>query len=77
MNAPVLTYSYSFTPEQPTGFAELDLVRVLQDIETDEGEPVPAGTRGTVVAVYASGAAFEVEFAYGTATIEAAHLTTA
>lgn len=77
MNAPVLTYSYSFTPDRPTGFAELDLVRMLQDVETDEGEAVPAGTRGTVVAIYAGGEAYEVEFAYGTVTVEAAHLTTA
>ena len=49
----------------------------LFDIETDEGEAVPAGTRGTVVSIYANGAAFEVEFAYGTATVEAAYLIAA
>ena len=75
MNAPVLTYT--FTLGEPRGFADLSSVRVEIDVVTDDGEAVPAGTRGTVVSVYAGGAAYEVEFDGGTATIEAAHLTAA
>ncbi len=66
-----------FTLAEPKGFADLDLVRVAHDVVTDEGETVAAGTRGTIVSVYAEGAAYEVEFAGGTATIEAAYLVAA
>ena len=41
---------------------ELDRVRVLADVEADEGVMVPAGSIGTVVAIWAGGAAYEVEF---------------
>ncbi len=75
MNAPVLTYT--FTLGEPHGFADLSSVRVSHDVVTDEGQAVLAGTRGTVVAIYAGGAAYEVEFDYGTATIEAAQLVAA
>lgn len=75
MNAPVLTYTFALG--EPHGFADLSSVRVGIDVVTDEGEPVAAGTRGTVVAVYAGGAAYEVEFDGGTATIETAHLISA
>ena len=70
MNAPVLTYQ--LTPEEIVTFADLDLVRVIHVLTTDEGENVPAGTRGTVVAVYADGAANEVEFEAGLAPVVAA-----
>ena len=75
VNAPVL--SYRLTPEAPATFADLDLVRVTCAITTDEGETVPAGTRGTIVAVYRDGAAYEVEFSAGVATIEALQLVAA
>lgn len=75
VNAPVLTYSFAIG--QPQGFADLSSVRVLHDVVTDEGAAVEAGTRGTVVSVYADGAAYEVEFERGTATIEAAYLVAA
>lgn len=44
-------------------FTELSVVVVLHAIETDDGLPVPAGSHGTVVAVYGGGKAYEVEFA--------------
>ena len=50
----------------PTGsllFPELSVVEVVCAVETDDGQRVPAGTRGTVVAVYGGGEAYEVEFA--------------
>ncbi|WP_267428568.1 DUF4926 domain-containing protein [Methylobacterium sp. GC_Met_2] len=44
-------------------FAELSVVEVLRTVETDDGLPVPAGSHGTVVAIYGGGKAYEVEFA--------------
>lgn len=75
MNAPVLTYSTP--PAEPHGFAELDGVCLVFPITTDEGMAIPVGTEGTVVGVWAQGAAYEVEFADGLATVEAAHLKAA
>ena len=75
MNAPVLTYST--TPAEPHGFAELDGVRLLRPVTTDEGMTIPIGIEGTVVGVWAQGRAYEVEFAAGLATVEAAHLEAA
>lgn len=46
-----------------TPIDELGIVRTLVPVETDEGEAVAAGIEGTVVAICASGAAFEIEFA--------------
>lgn len=42
--------------------AELDRVTLAQEVEGDYGERVPAGSTGTVVGIWAGGAAFEVEF---------------
>lgn len=75
MNAPVLTYR--LRPEEPAAFAELALVRVREAVTTDENETVPTGTRGTVVAVYDGGTAYEVEFATGLAVVVAADLVAA
>ncbi len=44
-------------------FRDLDRVRVLADVESDDGQHVPAGSIGAVVARWAHGVAFEVEFA--------------
>ncbi|MCJ2134919.1 DUF4926 domain-containing protein [Methylobacterium sp. J-026] len=41
---------------------ELDRVRVLRSVIGDDDLTVPAGATGTVVGIYADGAAFEVEF---------------
>jgi hypothetical protein len=45
---------------------ELDRVRVLEAVTGDDDLTVPVGATGTVVAVYADGAAFEVEFTVST-----------
>lgn len=45
----------------PAHYAELSVVRLARDLDV-EGETLKAGTRGTVVGVYADGAAYEVEF---------------
>ena len=50
------------TQTAPGVFAELSVVAMLREVRTDDGAPVPAGTEGTVVAVYGDGAAYEVEF---------------
>ena len=54
-------------------FAELSVVAVLHAVQTDNGGVVPAGTEGTIVAVYDGGAAYEVEFIepVGIATVRA------
>lgn len=44
-------------------FRELSVVETLRAVETDDGKAVPAGSRGTIVAVYGRGEAYEVEFA--------------
>jgi glutamate---cysteine ligase / carboxylate-amine ligase len=65
-------------PEASPLFAELSVVATLRDLQTDDGLTVPAGSRGTIVEVYASGAAYEVEFArpvVGNATVMADALT--
>ena len=46
----------------PEPVRELDRVRILRAVLGDDAVTVPAGTTGTVVAIYADGEAFEVEF---------------
>jgi hypothetical protein len=41
---------------------ELDAVTLAVEIQTDDGETVPTGTKGTVVAVWGEAEAFDVEF---------------
>ncbi|GJD43525.1 hypothetical protein AFCDBAGC_1377 [Methylobacterium cerastii] len=41
---------------------DLDDVRVLASVVTLDGDTIPAGTEGTVVAVWGAGEASEVEF---------------
>lgn len=56
---------------------ELDRVRMLRPVASDDDVTVPEGATGTVVAVYADGEAFEVEFTepFDTlATVDAAAL---
>ncbi|MCJ2056082.1 DUF4926 domain-containing protein [Methylobacterium sp. J-048] len=67
-------------PEAKPLFPELSVVATLHEVVTDEGLPVPAGSRGTIVEVYAGGEAYEVEFAspvVGNATILAEALAAA
>lgn len=68
---------YQFMPRRPDIFDELDEVRLLVAAETRAGAMLPAGARGTILAVWADGAAYEVEFDLGFATIEAGHLAAA
>ena len=61
MNAPLRTVYV--TPAEPLArFAELALVRLVRAVEDDEGRLIAAGSRGTIVATWAEGAAYEVEF---------------
>lgn len=56
--------SRSAQDRAPAGalFRELDRVRTLADVVGEDGEAVPAGSTGTVVAIWDGGAAFDVEF---------------
>jgi hypothetical protein len=63
--------------DEPRRIQELDRVVLLADVVGDDKVPVPAGSVGTVVAIWADGAAFEVEFTRpvdALATVEAALL---
>lgn len=56
------------------------VVVLVSDIATDDGQTVPAGSRGTIVEVYGAGAAYEVEFVrpvVGNATVRAERLRAA
>ncbi len=53
----------SHVETRPPLFTELSVVETLRPVETDDGEAVPAGSHGTIVAIYGDGAAYEVEFA--------------
>lgn len=75
MNAPVALYQ--FTPDTRAAFAEMDEVRLVSDARTKYGQPLSAGAEGTILSVYAEGAAYIVEFDQGIATIEAEHLIAA
>ncbi|RVU21925.1 DUF4926 domain-containing protein [Methylobacterium oryzihabitans] len=48
--------------DAPHRIRELDRVELLAGVLGDEEVAVPAGAVGTVVSVWAEGAAFEVEF---------------
>ena len=64
MSERTMTYVVSADPEkarQTGAFDELDRVRVLADVSGEDAE-VPEGATGTVVAIWDSGRAFEVEF---------------
>jgi hypothetical protein len=58
--SPTRSHKRGATPDTP--IEEFDAVRVTCAIET-EGYRLPVGARGTVVAVYDSGAAYGVEIA--------------
>ena len=56
---------------------ELDIVRVLTDVQTMDGDTIAADTEGTIVAVWNGGAAYEVEFPEpmgALATVKAEHV---
>ena len=51
------------TPAEPlTRFTELAVVRLVRAVEDDEGRMIEAGSRGTIVATWGEGVAYEVEF---------------
>jgi hypothetical protein len=61
-----MSFEFAYTTRavvHPTPFAELSVVEVVRAVDTSEGDLIPAGSHGTVVAVWDSGAAYEVEFA--------------
>ena len=65
---------------RPTQFPELSVVEVLRDVRTDDGLAIPAGSRGTIVAIWGEGDAYEVEFSrpvVGLATVLAGALRAA
>lgn len=72
MNAPVSVYR--FDPPMPQTFVELSRVQLVHSARTDDGIDVPAGTRGTVVGIWPGSEGYEVDFAAGLATVEAAKL---
>lgn len=52
---------------------ELDEVTLAVIVHSDEGKPIPEGSRGTVVGVWGEGESFEVEFSepfHALATVE-------
>lgn len=61
MNASV-KLAYIATPSVVTRFNELDCVRLLRSSIDMDDKLVPAGSVGTIVAVWGGGEAFEVEF---------------
>lgn len=75
MNAPVL--AYQFASPEPDMFAELQRVVLTAPTTTDDGVEVPVGTSGTIVGVWPKGAAYEVDFSLGLATVEASKLALA
>lgn len=67
MGSSVLTLAVNDRPDEEDQrsalpFRELDRVQTLVATLGEEGEDVPAGSTGTIVAVWGEGAAFEVEF---------------
>ena len=56
--------SRSIEDRAPAGalFQEFHRVQTLTDVVGEDGESVPAGSTGTVVAIWGEGAAFDVEF---------------
>ena len=75
MNASLLTYRSEAS--NPHASEELSFVQLIDRVTTDDGVEVPEGAEGTVVAIWAEGAAYEVDFAAGLATVEANQLEAA
>lgn len=55
-------YVASIAEVGPTAIEELGRVRLRRAVRTDDGRDLPAGSSGTVVAVYGADEAYEVEF---------------
>ena len=59
-----IEFSYQLRREEPgIGLREIDEVRLLVDASSPEGVTIPAGAEGTIVTIWGSGDAYEVEFA--------------
>ncbi len=54
---------YVAEPAERGGFDELDDVRLTEGVEVSPIGFLPAGTRGTIMAVHGNGEAYDVEFA--------------
>ncbi|TXN60755.1 DUF4926 domain-containing protein [Methylobacterium sp. WL6] len=70
-------FSFVLGDEPVTDFRDLDTVETIRSATSDDGDVIPAGSRGTVVSVIRGGFAYGVEFAepYGAvATMLAADL---
>ncbi|TGD96107.1 DUF4926 domain-containing protein [Methylobacterium nonmethylotrophicum] len=61
MPAPALT-PFAAEDRARVSPAELDVVTLKAPAQSDDGETVPAGATGTIVAVYGDAVAFGVEF---------------
>ena len=74
-NTPVTFYGTAAPrPLRPGALPELARVALLRAATTDDGAEVPIGSEGTIVAIWAGGEAYEVEFAEpvaGLATVDA------
>lgn len=53
---------YLLRKAEPSEFHELDVVELLTDLRTDDGDTVRAGARGTIVGAWSGGRYVEVEF---------------
>ncbi|MCJ2059640.1 DUF4926 domain-containing protein [Methylobacterium sp. J-048] len=60
--APTRPAFTTHSPDRRFPIDTLDAVTLAADAQTDDGETVPAGTVGTVVAVWGEAEAFDIEF---------------
>lgn len=57
-------FAYRFKQDAPrSSLRDLDAVVLLADTPSDDGDVVPAGSKGTIVAVHGAGESYVVEFA--------------
>ncbi len=59
----VETFYRSSCDEVRSDLRDLDRVAITVAVVSDDGDTIPAGTEGTIVAVWRDGAGFEIEFA--------------
>jgi hypothetical protein len=76
MSARLLTLTLDSSPAasrapRNAAFRELDRVQTLEDVAGEDGERVPEGSEGTIVAIWGDGEAFEVEFMRPVETLSA------
>lgn len=57
-------FAYRFKQDAPrSNLRDLDAVVLLADTPSDDGDTIPAGSEGTIVAVHGTGESYVVEFA--------------